>query len=586
MAMPTEEKRVVKKVVVQPDGTKKVIKKIIRKVPKKETAEIPAPAEVSSPIEQPIAQEPIAQEPVSRWSMFRPTDDDTPSFSSDMWTSFTTDENQYSQVPSYEDNSTSAELFKEDPIEETSDEPTITQENDMPSENQETSDIQPESNAVLSDDTQTQNENLIDMWNLTQDNQSPMEDVNTPQEASVSVENAEWTTTLDMNSLLWTESTTEEPVAEWSLQPTESLSTEAPTLESSNETASVDLNQMVAQPQQWVAPVQQDNLTVDSQESQESFDPFMAMKTTLGEEEAAAQQQAATLDLNSMDSQDNSQQPQEVVNQGVASETPTLDLNAMPSELWSAPITSNVLKNLWGLSLGSLTLDGFKLDEKKKKLVSIGAACLWVVVLAAMIFIRYPDLFAGGWEEHGVAPTNPTDWQPTTQPTTQEPTTTGDSQTWEDPTIQEQDTWDNQGTTTQPDTEVVIKPRDPVIVWEEDFFKEDKEIPTVVLDETTVNPKTSSGAVDPLKEVTWIIWDLNGNDTIKQEALEYQQKGQQLRDKWASKNDRTIMRYWTFIEWTSREIIQSLEKGENIDISTWTSQKAQFDEYLQKGNNA
>jgi hypothetical protein len=59
----------------------------------------------------------------------------------------------------------------------------------------------------------------------------------------------------------------------------------------------------------------------------------MAMKTTLGEEEAAAQQQAAILDLNSMVSQDNSQQPQEVVNQGVASETPTLDLNAMPSEL-------------------------------------------------------------------------------------------------------------------------------------------------------------------------------------------------------------------------------------------------------------
>jgi hypothetical protein len=33
----------------------------------------------------------------------------------------------------------------------------------MPSEDQETSDIQPESNAVLSDDTQSQNENLIDM---------------------------------------------------------------------------------------------------------------------------------------------------------------------------------------------------------------------------------------------------------------------------------------------------------------------------------------------------------------------------------------------------------------------------------------
>jgi hypothetical protein len=46
------------------------------------------------------------------------------------------------------------------------------------------------------------------------------------------------------------------------------------------------------------------------------------------------------------------------------------------------------------------------------------------------------------------------------------------------------------------------------------------------------------------------------------------------------------MRYWTFIEWKANEILDGLEKGQNIDISSWISLKAQFDEYLKKGTDA
>ena len=46
------------------------------------------------------------------------------------------------------------------------------------------------------------------------------------------------------------------------------------------------------------------------------------------------------------------------------------------------------------------------------------------------------------------------------------------------------------------------------------------------------------------------------------------------------------MRYGIFIEWKAQETLDALEKGENIDISTWISLKAQFDEYLTTGTDA
>ena len=50
MVMPTEEKRVVKKVVVQPDWTKKIIKKIIKKVPKTDWVSTTNPVVEETPV--------------------------------------------------------------------------------------------------------------------------------------------------------------------------------------------------------------------------------------------------------------------------------------------------------------------------------------------------------------------------------------------------------------------------------------------------------------------------------------------------------------------------------------------------------
>jgi hypothetical protein len=46
------------------------------------------------------------------------------------------------------------------------------------------------------------------------------------------------------------------------------------------------------------------------------------------------------------------------------------------------------------------------------------------------------------------------------------------------------------------------------------------------------------------------------------------------------------MRYGILIEGKAQEVLDALEKGQNIDISTWITQKAQFDEYLKKETNA
>ena len=105
------------------------------------------------------------------------------------------------------------------------------------------------------------------------------------------------------------------------------------------------------------------------------------------------------------------------------------------------------------------------------------------------------------------------------------------------------------------------------------------------MDEVSISTSTS-GAVDPLDAVAWLIGPVSGGDTIVQEATEYVKKGKELKDMWAGQNNRNKMRYWIFIEWKAQETLDALEKGENIDISTWISLKAQFDDYLQKATNA
>ena len=545
MAMPTEEKRVVKKVVVQPDWTKKIIKKIIKKVPKKDWVSTTNPV--------------VQETPVSNW------------------------ENTQASSVSLEDVSN---LF----------------------------------GAQDNNQTTTQNENqwaweAIDLWNFDYNPGTQEAPQEVPQDAPVQQDNVvpqenSWAATLDMDSFLWASQTNENNPVEAAV-PENQATTENP--------ASLNLDQMISQPEQPAEQPQQTEGTENAENTEnneENFDPFMAMKTTLEWSDMGP----ATLDLDAMTDQPVAQQeqpsaPVESVNQpevqpvaqqaestiqqvepAAESDVPTLDLNAMPSQtpanptpvapvqanpvnaaptngnpLTSNPLTADIMKNLWGIVA----------DPKKKKILTIAASCFWVLVLFALVFIRYPDMFAGESQEHG----SPTTLNPgitttvTPEPDVPETTTTVTPEP------------DVPGTTTtvtpepeNPTDEVTIKQKEPVNVGWEDFFT-DENIPTVNLDEVSLSVWTW-GAVNPLGEVEWLIGPVSGNDTIVQEATEYLQKGKELKDMWAGQNNRNKMRYGIFIEWKAQETLDALEKGENIDISTWISLKAQFDEYLTKGTDA
>ena len=560
MAMPTEEKRVVKKVVVQPDWTKKVIKKIIKKVPKKDWI---------------TAAVPVAEEtPVSTWENLESTNSVNLDDVSDL---FWTQENQNN--PTQENNNQPENQLNDSPVQESQDTQTTTQP-----ENQEAW-------------------NTIDLWSFdfSQGDQAVSQDTPAQQENVVSQENA-WAATLDMDSLLWETPAPENSSVE-SVTPENQVTTE--------NTSTLDLNQMISQPEQTADQNQQAVPTGEAENTEDNFDPFMAMKSTLESSDMAP----ATLDLDSMTEQPAAQseqsvvQPEQTVTPVVQQETqptiqpvvqtaeptassdvPTLDLNAIPSQTPVAnnvnvtsantnptngnPLTANIMQNLWGI----------KLDEKKKKIITIAASCFWVIVLFAIVFIRYPDMFAwGSSEEHGsYEPTQTTSWQQWGTTTTQQPENPQPENPWtsEDPSVPEIE----DPTTVTPEEEVVIKQREPVQVEWEDFFNDDN-IPTVELDEVSFNASTS-GSISPLEEVEWLIGPVSGGDTIVQEATEYVKKGKELKDMWAGQNNRNKMRYWIFIEWKAQETLDALEKGENIDISTWISLKAQFDDYLQKATDA
>lgn len=540
MAMPTEERRVVKKVVIQPDGTKKVIKKIIKKVPKHEGKSAANPV---------VDNNPSTESPVET-STFSNPDSNVTTSSTD--TDLFKDSEQSNQEPTISDTNTVPENITsvnenqlENPAEPV-DSQLIAQ-----NENQELTDIVPET-------TNTQENKTIDLWSIGFGQEPTPESSVTQEEAPAvqewaTVENA-WATTLDMDSLLWSTPTTETP------QETANQSEVAqPAVEASASTenaTTLNLDSMM-QPQ----PAAE----TDNQESWEVFDPFMAMKTNVQEINS---EQQATFNLDSLSEQPAPQVEQQAtqpVAEAPVSETPTLDLNAMPSQAWTNPMESNIMQNLWGITA----------DPKKKKYATIAAACLWVFVLALIAFIRYPDMFSWG-QEHGVAPvdvSNPSNWGTTT--TTQEPENPWTS---EEPDVDTPTT----PTTTQIDSEDVIKPKEPVVIDGDDFFSDDKDIFTVELDEVSGNLSTPSGSVDPLWEVTDLVGTINGNETIIQEALSYEEKGKALRDKWASEKNNNKIRYWTFVQGKARETIDALEKGENIDISTWTTLKAQLDEFLQK----
>ena len=138
---------------------------------------------------------------------------------------------------------------------------------------------------------------------------------------------------MDMDSLL-SDSTENN-----NTQPVENAS--EPQITNENLQASND-NQMFSQPQDSVEQPQQAVAPVEEAKTEEAFDPFLAMKTTLEESNDAP----ATLDLDSMVSQPEAQPeqvaapvPQPEVQPAVQqveaaplSDVPTLNLDAMPSQ--------------------------------------------------------------------------------------------------------------------------------------------------------------------------------------------------------------------------------------------------------------
>ena len=68
------------------------------------------------------------------------------------------------------------------------------------------------------------------------------------------------------------------------------------------------------------------------------------------------------------------------------------------------------------------------------------------------------------------------------------------------------------------------------------------------------------------------------------EDMQYQAKGTEIKDHGAASGKRKAYAYGAKIEKQAADLIVRLEKGENIDISTWTELKATFDDYIQKAN--
>ncbi len=100
------------------------------------------------------------------------------------------------------------------------------------------------------------------------------------------------------------------------------------------------------------------------------------------------------------------------------------------------------------------------------------------------------------------------------------------------------------------------------------------------------NQNPESGTVDPLGAVEGLVGPINNNDVIKQEVLEYQQKGQSLKEQGSAQAKKTMMKYGLAVEKEATDLLNTLANGGNITISERSALKLKLDNYLQTANNA
>jgi hypothetical protein len=91
---------------------------------------------------------------------------------------------------------------------------------------------------------------------------------------------------------------------------------------------------------------------------------------------------------------------------------------------------------------------------------------------------------------------------------------------------------------------------------------------------------------DPLAAVEQIgvsFWD---SITIKQEIMDYQGKGKQIKEAWIAETNKTKMKYWAAVEKEASELLNRIENESDIDISSvWSETKQKLDNYLQLVEN-
>ena len=433
----------------------------------------------------------------------------------------------------------------------------------------------------------SENTSTLDTWNTDQEATSapnPLLEEPTLEEES----------TLNMDSLMNEESTVDisslesSPLQEAPQENIENWVSNEQSVQDNTSTWTVDLNTMLNQPTEQVIPASTESseqattpsdavetpVSETAPEQNAEIDPFLAMKQTLEWKNNAWFQ---------------------------ATDKPTLDLNNIPSQpQWTNPLKSGFLSKLSGISLGW--------GSSKKSLVPV-LSILGVVVAWALVFIRYPDLFTGLISSQDpqpvvlpsdpVEPEHPSAWNLTGEATwdVQEPITEPETTTWDtqenvdviEPSPTEVPVDENIINWGDDDIQVIDLTSDSDPVVQNEQFPSTPSIPEEPSTPETPNnptedPSTNPEAVNPLEAVEGLVGPINNNDLVAQEIMQYQELGASLKDQWAAANNKKMHRYGTVLEKSAKDLIQQLENGENIDISTWMEKKATFDDYVEKAN--
>lgn len=259
---------------------------------------------------------------------------------------------------------------------------------------------------------------------------------------------------------------------------------------------------------------------------------------------------------------------------------------AIPSEV-QTPVIQQTLMSKGPLSNSTFSYPQLSTAPKKKqrKGISILLVSVLVLLIGGVAIMRYPDLFSFSWENSPTIPIISNEKEHSSAP--EQILLTGVENTELLSGNQEQDIFES--------LEEITLQEPPL---------DEEEIPLIDLSSWEETPSTSSGnfsssslpgiqnqniatgSVDPLGAVESLVGPINNNDFLKQELLEYQQKGQYLKEQGSAQEKRTMMKYGLAVEKEATRLLNTLANGENITISEWSALKLKLDNYLQTANNA